>query len=69
MSGRLNPILDTLGRTYLYAENIAIAGGKTQPVDFVINRPLTLEDSQGHKFEIEVVAIIGTSSLLEYQRL
>jgi hypothetical protein len=69
LSGRLNPILDTLGRTYLYAENIAIDGGKTQPVTFVINRPIALEDSVGHKFEMEVVAIIGTSSLIEYRRL
>ena len=35
LSGRLNPILDTSGRTYLYASNIAINGGRQQPVPFV----------------------------------
>ena len=69
LSGRLNPILDTLGRTYLYASNIAINGGQTQPVDFVPNRPLMLEDAPGHKVEIEIVAIIASSSLIRYRRL
>lgn len=71
LSGRLNPILDTLGRTYLYASNIAINGGQTQPVDFVPNRPLMLEDASGHKveIEIEIVAIIASSSLIRYRRL
>jgi hypothetical protein len=69
LSGRLNPILDTLGRTYLYAENIAIDGGKTQPVTFVLNVPMTLEDLDGHRVEIKIVSIISSSSLIDYRRL
>jgi hypothetical protein len=53
LSGRLNPILDTLGRMYLYAENIAVDGGKAQPVAFVLNSPMTLEDLDGHRAEIK----------------
>jgi hypothetical protein len=69
LTGRLNPILDTEARTYLYAENIAIDGGKTQPVPFVLNRPLTLEDVDGHKVEITIISIIHSSSLIDYRKL
>jgi hypothetical protein len=69
LSGRLNPILDTSGRTYLYAENIAIDGGKAQPVTFVLNVPMTLEDLDSHLVEIKIVSIISSSSLIDYRRL
>jgi len=69
LSGRLNPILDTLGRYYLYADNIAIDGGKAQPVTFALGRPLRLEDVLGHRCEITIVSIIGDLSLIEYRRL
>ena len=45
MEGRLNP--DTSNRTYLYADNIAIDGGKNQPATFKVNEPFELEDSNG----------------------
>ena len=69
LDGRLNPILDTQGRMYLYAENIAIEGGKAQPVDFTTNRALRVEDSHGHTFQLEIISILGSSSLIEYRRL
>jgi hypothetical protein len=69
LSGRLNPILDSQGRTYLYAENMAINGGKAQPVTFAINQALNLEDSYGSNFEVKIVAIIGSSSLITYRKL
>ncbi len=69
LSGRLNLILDAESRSYLYAENIAINGGKAQPATFVLNTPLTLEDLDGHKVEIKIVSIIGSSSLIDYRRL
>ena len=31
LAGRLNPIRDTLDKTYLYTSNIAINEGETQP--------------------------------------
>jgi hypothetical protein len=69
LDGRLNPILDTQGRMYLYAENIAIEGGKAQPVNFTTNRPLRVDDSHGHRFQLEIISIFGSSSLIEYRRL
>lgn len=68
LDGRLNPILDDLGRTYLYAQNIAIEGGKAQPVPFTVGRPLDVKDSHGHAFRLEIVGIVGSSSLIEYSR-
>jgi len=68
LDGRLDPILDSMGRTYLYAENIAVDGGKVQPVPFTSGRPFQVRDSHGHTFQIEVVSIIGASSLIEYSR-
>lgn len=69
LEGRLNPILDSLNRTYLYADNIAIEGGKTQPVAFTPNQPVVVEDSLGNQFELNVVSIDAKSSTIEYRRL
>jgi hypothetical protein len=68
LEGRINPILDNLNRTYLYAENIAIDGGKTQPVDFTINHSFQAVDSHGSRLELTVVKIIGSSSLINYRK-
>jgi hypothetical protein len=69
LDGRLNPILDAQDRTYIYADNIAVEGGKRQPVNFTTGRPFQAEDVQGNSFEITVVIIIGRSSLIEYRRI
>lgn len=68
LKGRLNPILDTLNRTYLYADNIAINGGKIQPVTFEIDEPLDLEDCEGVIMQITVKSILGNISLIEFVR-
>ena len=68
LSGRLNPILDTSSRTYLYASNIAINEGRQQPVQFVPGREeLRLTDANGREMLVRVAAITGRSSLLEYR--
>jgi hypothetical protein len=69
LDGYLNPILDAEHRTYIYANNIAINGGKVQPVTFVVNTPMTLEDSHGHRFSLSILAIDNSSSTLEFTRL
>lgn len=67
ISGRLNPILDTKHRTYLYAENVAINGGEQQPVDFDIGETMHLMDALGQERTIRIVDITGNAVLLEYQ--
>ena len=67
--GRLNPIRDTSDTTYLYADNIAINGGKPEPVSFVPgDEQLQLVDANSNEFLVRVAAITGRSSLLEYSR-
>jgi hypothetical protein len=42
LEGRLNPILDTNNRMYMYADNIAINGGVQQPTTFQVDVPFEL---------------------------
>ena len=67
LAGRLNPILDTLDRTYLYASNIAVEEGRQQPVHFVFGQDLLLTDSDGGEKVVRIVEILGSSSILEYR--
>lgn len=67
LQGRLNPILDALGRTCLYASNIAINQGALQPVYFAINEELDLSDSEGCNCRVKIVKMLGRSTLLEYR--
>ena len=69
LSGRLNPILDTSNRTYLYAENISMNGEHKQPYNFVPNILFELEDAQGAKFEVDIKLIYGRTTLLDYRQL
>jgi hypothetical protein len=66
LDGRLNTIRDNLNRTYLYADNIAIESGETQPVAFQLGEPIEVEDRNGQAFDIKVIEIIGRSSLIEF---
>ncbi len=66
LKGRLNPILDTSNRTYLYADNIAINSGKPQPVSFDLNVPFELEDCDGNIFIATVKLILGRTALIQY---
>ncbi len=67
LKGRLNPIRDTLDRTYLYASNIAIDGGKQQPVQFAYGEELRLTDAGGREMLVRFLDIGGRSALLEYR--
>lgn len=67
LSGRLNPILDTSDRTYLYADNIAIDEGRHQPVPFRPGKPMRLTDAHGVELSVTIVDILGRSSLIEYR--
>ncbi len=66
LQGRLNPILDTGNRTYLYADNIAIDGGKNQPATFSMDEPFELEDCDGVIMQVRVLHIQGRTSLLQF---
>ncbi|MYD04973.1 MAG: transcriptional regulator [Acidimicrobiia bacterium] len=67
LAGRLNPILDTLERTYLYTANVAVDEGKSQPVNFKLGQVLMLTDVNGVSLRVRFIEMLGKSSLLEYQ--
>ena len=69
LNGRLNPILDSQNRTYLYADNIAIEGGKNQPVTFSLNQPFVVEDSFGNQFEFKISSIGKNGATIEHIQL
>lgn len=67
LAGRLNPILDSRDRTYLYASNIAIDQGRRQPAHFVLGEDLRLTDADGREMLVRIVDVVGRSALLEYR--
>ena len=67
LEGTLNPIRDTLDRTYLYASNIAINEGRPQPVQFGLGETLRLVDAGGRELLANIRDIVGRSALLEYR--
>ena len=68
LEGRLNPILDPLGRTCMYADNIAVDGARQQPAGFEFGQELHLTDAEGTGMRARISSIIGHSALLEYER-
>ncbi|MXZ31556.1 MAG: transcriptional regulator [Acidimicrobiia bacterium] len=67
LKGRLNPVRDSHDRTYLYASDIAIDGGKNQPVHFALGEDLRLTDADGAGATVRIVDLVGRSALLEYR--
>ena len=65
--GRLNPILDTLDRSYLYADNVAIDEGKQQPVHFRLNEPVRLTDSLGANATVWFREMVGASCVFDFR--
>ena len=65
--GRLNPIVDTLDRTYLYADNVAVNDGQTQPVRFALNEPVRLTDSLGASATLWFRELVGASCVFDYR--
>ena len=66
LNGSLNPIRDTLDRTYLYASDITVNEGRQQPVAFVPGEDLRLTDADGTDLLARIIDIVGRSSLVEY---
>ena len=65
--GRLNPILDNLDRTYLYADNVAVNDGEQQPVRFSLDEPVRLTGSRGAMATVWFREILGSSCVFDYR--
>ena len=65
--GRLNPMLDSLDRTYLSADNVAINDGLQQPVQFKIDEAVRLTDALGASATLWFREMRGSSSVFDYR--
>lgn len=65
LKGRLNPILDS-PRRYFYADNIAIEGGKEQPVMFDLYKPVQVEDCNGIIMNLIFQFMLGQTTVIDY---
>lgn len=69
IAGRINPILDSLDRMYLYSTQIGLKEGQKdakQPMSFALNQPIEAISSTGSPFKIWIVDIGQRISLVEY---
>ena len=64
--GRLSPILDTSRRTYIYAQNISVNESQRQPVNFRFGENISLEEFNGGRADIQILAMIGGCALVNY---
>ena len=63
----MNPILDNLDRTYLYADNVAVNDGEQQPVRFSLDEPVRLTGSRGAMATVWFREILGSSCVFDYR--
>ncbi len=66
IQGYLNPMLDDLDRPYLYADSILINEGQSQPVQFILNEPIHLLDTEGNSATLWFREMVGTSCIFDY---
>ena len=67
IAGRLSPILDSIDRTYLYADNVAINDGQQQPLYFALNDPVRLTDALGASATLWFREMLGASCVFDYR--
>ena len=67
--GRLNPIRDSLGRTYIYGDNLSFQDSPDQPYAFSVEKPFMVEDAFGTVFEVTIKAILGRTSLVDFRSM
>ena len=67
LAGALNPVRDAHDRLRLYASNIVVNEGQTQPVPFVPGEELRLTDAGGRELLVRIAGVTGRSALVEYR--
>ena len=68
LAGSLNPIRDTLDRTYVYTHNISIGGSRREPHSFVPGDELQLTDAGESELLVRILDVVGRSALVEYRQ-
>ena len=67
LAGTMDTIRSEQGRTCLYAPNIVINDGETQPVTVAPGEDLRLTDAKGTQMLVRLIVVKGRSALLEYR--
>ncbi|MDH7447435.1 TIR domain-containing protein [Aquimarina sp. 2201CG14-23] len=68
ISGKIEPVLNTEKGLSLYADNIAIEGGKNQPFDFKLNTSVSLEDNKGNVIQLTFRFFQGRIALIDFYK-
>ncbi|MEW7289255.1 toll/interleukin-1 receptor domain-containing protein [Aquimarina sp. 2304DJ70-9] len=68
IKGKLEPIIKPGKGLALYADNIAIEGGKNQPCDFELNKSICLEDNGGNILHLTFRFFQGRIALVDYSK-
>jgi len=68
ISGRIEPIIKPDKQLSLYADNIAIEGGKYQPYDFMLNTSISLEDNEGNVIHLTFRFFQGRIALIDFNK-
>jgi len=68
ISGKLEPLLKQTKGFELYADNIAIEGGKQQPYEFELNKSISLEDNGGNVIHLTFRFFQGRIALVDYSK-
>ncbi|OED40124.1 hypothetical protein AB832_03720 [Flavobacteriaceae bacterium (ex Bugula neritina AB1)] len=68
LSGKIEPIVKPDKQLSLYADNMAIDGGKYQPYDFTLNTSISLEDNGGNVLHLAFRFFQGRIALIDYNK-
>ncbi len=66
VKGKIEPVLKPNKGFSLYADNIAIEGGKHQPYNFELNKSISLEDNGGNIIHLTFRFFQGRIALVDY---
>lgn len=67
LSGRMNPMRDRHGRTYLHTTNMAVNGDRREPSHFRLREEMHLADADRNEALVRIIEIVGRSALVEYR--
>ncbi|SEM07887.1 hypothetical protein SAMN04487910_4078 [Aquimarina amphilecti] len=68
ISGKIEPVLKSDKNLSVYADNIAIEGGKDQPYDFELNKSIVLEDNKGNIVHLTFRFYQARIALIDFYR-
>ncbi|WP_299604447.1 TIR domain-containing protein [uncultured Aquimarina sp.] len=68
LTGKVEPAISTDEKLSIYADNIAIEGGKNQPYNMDLDESVTLEDKEGNIISLIFRFFQGRIALIDYYK-